>query len=107
MHLNQFWMKLEPVIQDYRYHLSKFHIYALAYCIDVFLSGLLHPKAALVVRNLPANAGDARDVGLVPSLGRSPRVGTGNPLQYSHLENPMDRRTGGQHSMGLQRVRHD
>ena len=41
-----------------------------------------------VVRNLPANAGD---VGLIPGLGRSPRDGNGNPLQYSCLGNPVDR----------------
>ena len=46
---------------------------------------------ALMVNNLPSNAGDARDVGLIPGLGRSPRVGNGNPLQYSSLENSMDR----------------
>ena len=45
----------------------------------------------LVVKNLPANAGDIRDVGSIPGLGRSPGGGRGNPLQYSHLENPMDR----------------
>jgi len=45
-----------------------------------------------VVKNLPANAGDARDVGLSPGPGRSPGVGSGNPLQYSCLGNPMDRR---------------
>ena len=39
--------------------------------------------ADTVVRNLPANAGDARDAGLIPGLGRSPGVGNGNPLQYS------------------------
>ena len=44
-----------------------------------------------VVKNLPANAGDTRDVGLIPGLGRSPRTGNGNPLQYSCLENSMDR----------------
>ena len=38
-----------------------------------------------------SNAGDVRDVGLIPGLGRSPEVGNGNPLQYSCLENPMDR----------------
>ena len=43
--------------------------------------------------NPPANAGDAQDVGLIPELGRSPGVGTGNPLQYSCLENSMDRGT--------------
>ena len=42
-------------------------------------------------KNLPANAGDVRDVGLIPGSGRSPGVGNGNPLQYSCLENPMDR----------------
>ena len=44
-----------------------------------------------MVKNLPANVGDARDAGLIPGLRRSPRVGTANPLQYSCLENPMDR----------------
>ena len=44
-----------------------------------------------MVKNLPANAEDTRDVGLMPGLGRSPGVGNGNPLQYSWLENPMDR----------------
>ena len=46
---------------------------------------------ALVVKNLPANAGDAKDVGLIPGSGRSPAGGHGNPLQYSCLEDPMDR----------------
>ena len=48
-------------------------------------------QAVLVVKSLPANAGDIRDVGLVPELGRSPGGGPGNLLQYSCLENPMDR----------------
>ena len=46
---------------------------------------------ALVVKNLPANAGDLRDTGSIPGSGRSPEEGQGNPLQYSCLENPMDR----------------
>ena len=46
---------------------------------------------ALVVKNLPANAGDIRDVVLIPGSGRSPGGGHGNPLQYSCLENPMVR----------------
>ena len=46
---------------------------------------------ALVVKNLPANAGDIRDVSSIPRLGSSPGGGSGNPLQYSCLENPMDR----------------
>ena len=44
-----------------------------------------------MVKNPPANAGDIRDVGLTPGLGRSPGGGSGNPLQYSCLENLMDR----------------
>ena len=44
-----------------------------------------------MVKNLPAGAGDARDVGSVPGLGRPPGGGNGNPLQYPRLENPMDR----------------
>ena len=45
-----------------------------------------------MVKNLPANAGDLRGTGLSPGLGRSPGGGHGNTLQYSCLENPMDRR---------------
>ena len=45
----------------------------------------------LVVKNLPANAGDIRDMGLSPGLERSSGVGYGNPLKYSCLENPMGR----------------
>ena len=48
-------------------------------------------QVALVVKNLPTNAGDVRDVGSVPGSGRSPGEGNGNLLQYSCLENPMDR----------------
>ena len=44
-----------------------------------------------VVKNLPANTGDTGDVGLIPGSGRSPGGGSGNPLQYSCLDNPMDR----------------
>ena len=46
---------------------------------------------ALVVKNPPANAGDVRDAGLIPGLGRPPGGGNGNPLQYSCLGNPTDR----------------
>ena len=44
-----------------------------------------------MVKNLPANAEDIRDLGSIPGLGRSSGVGNGNPLQYSCLGNPMDR----------------
>ena len=45
---------------------------------------------ALVVKNLPASTGDARDVGLIPGLERSPGGGNGNQLEYSCLGNPTD-----------------
>ena len=48
-------------------------------------------QVALVVKNLPASAGDIRDTGLIPGSGRSPGGGHGNPLRYSCLENSMDR----------------
>ena len=48
-------------------------------------------QVALAVKNPPADAGDTRDGGLIPGSGRSPGGGHGNPLQYSCLENPMDR----------------
>ena len=44
-----------------------------------------------MVKNTPANAGDIRDLGSIPGLGKSPEGGHGNPLQYSCLENSMDR----------------
>ena len=43
-----------------------------------------------MLKNLPATVGDERDIGSIPGLGRSPRVESGNPFQYSCLENPMD-----------------
>ena len=47
-------------------------------------------QVALVVKNPPVNAGDVRDAGLIPGLGRSSGGGNGNPLQYSCLETPLD-----------------
>ena len=47
-------------------------------------------QMALVVKNLPAYAGDIKDTGSIPGLSRSPEGGNGCPLQYSCLENPMD-----------------
>ena len=48
-------------------------------------------QVVLVVKNLPAKAGEIRNMGLSPGLRRSPGEKNGNPLQYSCLENPMDR----------------
>ena len=59
-------------------------------------------QVVLAVKNPPANAGDVRDVGLIPGLGRSPGGGHGNPLQYSCLENPCREEPGGPPSIGSQ-----
>ena len=48
-------------------------------------------QVVLMLKNPSASTGDIRDMGSIPGLGRSPRRGHGNPLQYSCLENPMDR----------------
>ena len=53
--------------------------------------GLWASQVALMVKNLPANAGDVRDMGSVPAWERSPGEGCGDPRQYSFLENHMDR----------------
>ena len=66
--------------------------------MSIFLPGLLASvipigasQVVLVIKNPPANAGDIRDTCLIPGLGRSPGGGHGNILQYSCLENPMNR----------------
>ena len=63
-------------------------------------------QMALVVKNPPANAGDVRDTGLIPGLGRSPGGGNDNPLQYSCLKNPMDRGDWRATVHGVARVGH-
>ena len=57
------------------------------------IEGVWASLVVLVVKIPPANAGDKRDWGSIPGLGRSPGEGNGNPLQYSCLENPVDRGT--------------
>ena len=68
-------------------------------------SGLGFPGGS-VVKNLPFNSGDSGDVGLIPGLGGSPGGGNGNPLQYSCMENSMDRGAW-LWSIESQRVEHD
>ena len=60
-----------------------------------------------MVKNLPANAGDIKDAGSIPGLGRSSGGGHGNPLQYSCWKNPMDGEAWRGRCKGLQRVEHD
>ena len=64
-------------------------IYRLLYKLPKALSGA--SLVVQVVKNPPADAGDTRDAGSIPGLGRSPGGGNGNLLQYSCLGNPMDR----------------
>ena len=59
-------------------------------CYRIYVSGWAS-QVALVAKNLPANAGDIKDVGLIPGSGRSPAGGHGHPLQYSGLETPVGR----------------
>ena len=60
-----------------------------------------------MVKNLPVHVGDAGDVGSIPVSGRFPGELIGNPLQYSCLENPMEREAWQATVHGLERVRHD
>ena len=86
------------------FNIAKFKTFSFTFNTLSILSmtlifGLRHTvpgasQVAIVVKNSPANAGDVRDVGLISGWGRSPAEGNGNPLQYSCLESPMDRRTG-------------
>ena len=63
---------------------------------------------ALVVKKLPDNAGDIKDIGSIPGSGRSPGGGHGNPHPYSYLENPMDKTAyWAIWSIALQTVGHD
>ena len=66
-------------------------------------------QVVLVVKNLPANVGDTRDMGLIPGSGRCPGVGNGSPLQqYSCLENPLGQRSlAGYSPLGWRRVGHE
>ena len=78
--------------------------------VNSFISGCTKSWAsqvALVVKNLPSNVGDVRDVGSISGSGRSPGGGLDNPLWYFCLENSMNRRTWWLQSMGSQRVGRD
>ena len=65
-----------------------YEVYMYMYILCESLQGF---PGGTVVKNLPANAGDATDEGSIPASGRSPEVANGNPFQYSCLENSMDR----------------
>ena len=77
-----------------RFNMQRVNFYqiTLMYAVNVtWMLDVWASQVALVVKNLPADAGDTRDMGSIPGLGRSPEVGNNNPLQYSCLENSMGR----------------
>ena len=80
------YFSIKVISSRYTYWLK--HLFLVAHINDV----MGFPDSAMV-KKLPANAGGSRDAGLIPELRRSPGVGNGNILQYSCLENSMDRGT--------------
>ena len=77
-----------------KYQMTIYGLELPLFIYQIFIGGLQAfgaSQVVLVVKNPPANAGDVRDVGLIPGSGRPPGGGHGNPLQYSCQENPMDR----------------
>ena len=69
-----------------------FYLLVTIYLFIYFWQVIIVYMGLLVVKKLPADAGNIRDVSSIPGSGRSPGEGNGNRLQYSCLENPMDRR---------------
>ena len=80
-------------IQYFRYIKLHIHTHTHTYThTHIYIYIYIASQVVLVVTNLPDNAGDIRDSGLIPGSVRCPGGGHGNPIQYSCLENPMDRR---------------
>ena len=67
------------------------HLILAKHCLLNIFGFVSASRVVPVVKNPSANAGDAEDMGSIPGSGRSPGVGNGNPLQYSCLENSVDR----------------
>ena len=90
-------------------------VIALQYCLSFcsttqwisYMCTYSSSPVVLVVKNPPANARDGRDVSSIPGLARSPRIGNGNPLQYSCWKIPWSLESGGLPPMGSQRGGHD
>ena len=77
------------IIIDFLFCLGGVQLFLIKFYLNIVD---LVSQVALIVKNPPANVGHIRDSGSIPRSGRSPGLGHGNPLQYSCLENPMDRR---------------
>ena len=79
------------VCKDPLCNFPTFHSLIQPIFIEYLLCAIWASKILLVVKNPPTNARDTRNTGSIPGSGRSPGIGNGNPLQYSCLENFMDR----------------
>ena len=73
------------------YNLLSLSVSSTFICLNLVIIYRTDFLGGAVVKNPPANAGDARNVGLIPGLGRFPGGGNGNSFQYSCLENSMDK----------------
>ena len=91
-------------MKGYAYHVPIVCVYIYICKYNMYYEA---SQVVLVVRNPPVNAGDLRDTGLIPGLGRSPGGGHDNPLQYSCLKIPRTETPSRLQSLGSQRVRHD
>ena len=90
--LKEFTSNCEESVGIDRVWGRKFHVFSRHFPLKFeFLQHVNCSQVALAVKNLTGKAGDLRNVGLIPGLGRSPGGGLGNPFQDSCLENPMDR----------------
>ena len=89
---------------EYKGYLSTYIVIFL-FCLNLYI--IQASQVALVVKKLPANAGDIKDAGSFPGWGRFPEGGHDNPLQYSCLENPMDRGAWWATVQKPERVRHN
>ena len=114
LHLSRLCVPLPDLVQE-NLHLINIDVWTLLAAVSQMLEERQQfrqeltssSQVVLVVKNPPDNAGDVRDMGSISDSGRSPEGGHGNPLQYSCLENPMDKETGGPQSIGSQIVGHD
>ena len=94
-------MLINPLVDSLCLLIEEFNPFTFSVIIDRWGLTRGFPSGP-VVKNLPANAGDARDVSSIPGSRRSPGVGNGNPLQNSCLKIPWTEEPGGLESMGSQ-----
>ena len=83
------------------------HYWLKPLCFGMVWDRARTSQVTLVVKNLPSNAGDVRDTGSIPGLGRSPAQGHDNPLQCSWWRIPWTEKPGGLESIVWQRIGHD